>query len=180
MTFFSHHMFSCTTSEPKRISFFFQVLPPPPCGVACWFSPREKTPGDARSVVSELEAAVNAKPGAHHVWNDPSVGNPSRVWLVWWLAASPRASSQNQGQFGWLLIPPNKQKLEGKKMKKCWKLDLGMDFFRKFTCFFFASSLCLGSQKISGHLPSLRRRSHFAIRRGKLPRSCQYWICKVV
>ncbi|CAK9023707.1 unnamed protein product [Durusdinium trenchii] len=28
---------------------------------------------DARAVVSELEAAVNAKPGAHHVWNDPSV-----------------------------------------------------------------------------------------------------------
>ncbi|CAK9023321.1 unnamed protein product [Durusdinium trenchii] len=30
---------------------------------------------DARAVVSELEAAVNAKPGAHHVWNDPSAVN---------------------------------------------------------------------------------------------------------
>ena len=104
---FSHHMFSCTTSKQK-IRFFFQCFPPR-VGACWWFScTTGKTPGDARSVVSELEAAVNAKPGAHHVWNDPSVGNPSRVWLVWWLAASPKTSSQNQGQFGRLLIPPNK------------------------------------------------------------------------
>lgn len=38
--------------------------------IVCLASPAA---GDARSVVSELEAAVNAKPGAHHVWNDPSV-----------------------------------------------------------------------------------------------------------
>ncbi|CAJ1341409.1 unnamed protein product [Effrenium voratum] len=33
----------------------------------------ERLLSDARTVVSELEAAVVAKPGAHHVWNDPSV-----------------------------------------------------------------------------------------------------------
>lgn len=75
--------------QQKKHSVYFSVLPHdtprkgacpyPPFSTVCLGDP--PLPGDARSVVSELEAAVNAKPGAHHVWNDPSVPGSQRVRL---------------------------------------------------------------------------------------------------
>ena len=118
--------------------------------IVCLASPAA---GDARSVVSELEAAVNAKPGAHHVWNDPSVRVVKGFGFV---AKLPRLPTGRGFLKGGEFSPQTNKKREGKEMwwgSLTWEWTL----FRKVRVFFVASSL-LGSQTV-GSLKSPCRSS---------------------